>query len=122
MATDSIPSRKNGGWSDDARGTFGGDEGFGLLPYGRLRIRAGDYRCHAPQEVCHQWSPYRRQDLRWVELVISALEASSYPDNITERAVPMGGEILGAGDGDRFSMVALKRKPTLRAGIWIAFR
>ena len=108
MATDSIPSRKSGGWSDDARGTFG----WGMSASGLAAVWATENTREAIIAAMRRREVYATSGPRiavrtfaGLNLSSSALEAPSYPANLAERAVPMGGEILGAGAEDQFAMV-----------------
>jgi hypothetical protein len=108
MATDSIPSRKSGGWSDDARGTFG----WGMSASGLAAVWATENTREAIIAAMRRREVYATSGPRiavrtfaGLNLSSSALEAPSYPANLTEQAVPMGGEILGASAEDRFAMV-----------------
>ena len=108
MATDSIPSRKSGGWSDDARGTFG----WGMSASGLAAVWATENTREAIIAAMRRREVYATSGPRiavrtfaGLNLSSSALEAPSYPANLTEQAVPMGGEILGAGAEDQFAMV-----------------
>ena len=108
MATDSIPSRKSGGWSDDARGTFG----WGMSASGLAAVWATENTREAIIAAMRRREVYATSGPRiavrtfaGLNLSSSALEAPSYPANLTEQAVPMGGEILGASAEDQFAMV-----------------
>ena len=108
MATDSIPSRKSGGWSDDARGTFG----WGMSASGLAAVWATENTREAIIAAMRRREVYATSGPRiavrtfaGLNLSSSALETPSYPANLTERAVPMGGEILGASAEDQFAMV-----------------
>ena len=108
MATDSIPSRKSGGWSDDARGTFG----WGMSASGLAAVWATENTREAIIAAMRRREVYATSGPRiavrtfaGLNLSSNALEAPSYPANLAEQAVPMGGEILGAGAGDQFAMV-----------------
>jgi hypothetical protein len=108
MATDSIPSRKSGGWSDDARGTFG----WGMSASGLAAVWATENTREAIIAAMRRREVYATSGPRiavrtfaGLNLSSSALEAPSYPANLTEQAVPMGGEILGANAEDQFAMV-----------------
>ena len=108
MATDSIPSRKGGGWSDDARGTFG----WGMSASGLAAVWATENTREAIIAAMRRREVYATSGPRiavrtfaGLNLSSRALEAPSYPANLTEQAVPMGGEILGAGAEDQFAMV-----------------
>ena len=108
MATDSIPSRKSGGWSDDARGTFG----WGMSASGLAAVWATENTREAIIAAMRRREVYATSGPRiavrtfaGLNLSSSALEAPSYPANLAEQAVPMGGEILGAGAEDQFAMV-----------------
>ena len=108
MATDSIPSRKSGGWSDDARGTFG----WGMSASGLAAVWATENTREAIIAAMRRREVYATSGPRiavrtfaGLNLSSSALEAPSYPANLTEHAVPMGGEILGAGAEDQFALV-----------------
>ena len=108
MATDSIPSRKSGGWSDDARGTFG----WGMSASGLAAVWATENTREAIIAAMRRREVYATSGPRiavrtfaGLNLSSSALEAPSYPANLTKQTVPMGGEILGAGAEDQFAMV-----------------
>ena len=108
MATDSIPSRKSGGWSDDARGTFG----WGMSASGLAAVWATENTREAIIAAMRRREVYATSGPRiavrtfaGLNLSSNALEAPSYPANLAEQAVPMGGEILGAGAEDQFAMV-----------------
>ncbi|MBM27170.1 MAG: hypothetical protein CME58_02210 [Halieaceae bacterium] len=108
MATDSVPSRKSGGWSDDARGTFG----WGMSASGLAAVWATENTREAIIAAMRRREVYATSGPRiavrtfaGLNLSSSALEAPSYPANLAERAVPMGGEIHGAGAEDQFAMV-----------------
>jgi len=108
MATDSIPSRKSGGWSDDARGTFG----WGMSASGLAAVWATENTREAIIAAMRRREVYATSGPRiavrtfaGLNLSSSALEAPTYPANLTEQAVPMGGEILGAGAEDQFALV-----------------
>ena len=108
MATDSIPSRKSGGWSDDARGTFG----WGMSASGLAGVWATENTREAIIAAMRRREVYATSGPRiavrtfaGLNLSSNALEAPSYPANLAEQAVPMGGEILGAGAEDQFAMV-----------------
>ena len=108
MATDSIPSRKSGGWSDDARGTFG----WGMSASGLAAVWATENTREAIIAAMRRREVYATSGPRiavrtfaGLNLSSNALETPSYPANLAEQAVPMGGEILGAGAEDQFAMV-----------------
>jgi len=108
MAIDSIPSRKSGGWSDDARGTFG----WGMSASGLAAVWATENSREAIIAAMRRREVYATSGPRiavrtfaGLNLSSSALEAPTYPANLTEQAVPMGGEILGAGAEDQFALV-----------------
>ena len=108
MATDSIPSRKSGGWSDDARGTFG----WGMSASGLAAVWATENTREAIIAAMRRREVYATSGPRiavrtfaGLNLSSSALEAPSYPTNLNQQAVPMGGEILGASADDQFAMV-----------------
>jgi hypothetical protein len=107
MATDSIPSRKDGGWSDDARGTFG----WGMSASGLAAVWAMENTREAIVAAMRRREVYATSGPRiavrtygGLNLPASVLEAPGFPDSIQTQAVPMGGEIMGAGEGDRFSL------------------
>ncbi|MBU02652.1 MAG: hypothetical protein CME55_05100 [Halieaceae bacterium] len=108
MAIDSIPSRKSGGWSDDARGTFG----WGMSASGLAAVWATENSREAIIAAMRRREVYATSGPRiavrtfaGLNLSSRALEAPTYPANLTEQAVPMGGEILGAGAEDQFALV-----------------
>jgi len=107
MATDSIPSRKDGGWSDDARGTFG----WGMSASGLAAVWAAENTREAIVAAMRRREVYATSGPRiavrtygGLNLPPTVLETPGFPDSIQTQAVPMGGEIMGAGVGDRFSL------------------
>ena len=107
MATDSIPSRKDGGWSDDARGTFG----WGMSASGLAAVWATENTREAIVAAMRRREVYATSGPRiavrtygGLNLLPTVLEAPSFPSNIQSQTVPMGGEIVGAGAGDQFSL------------------
>ena len=107
MATDSIPSRKDGGWSDDARGTFG----WGMSASGLAAVWATENTREAIVSAMRRREVYATSGPRiavrtygGLNLPASVLEIAGFPDSIQTQAVPMGGEIMGAGEGDRFGL------------------
>ena len=108
MAIDSIPSRKSGGGAGDARGTFG----WGMSASGLAAVWATENSREAIIAAMRRREVYATSGPRiavrtfaGLNLSSSALEAPTYPANLTEQAVPMGGEILGAGAEDQFALV-----------------
>ena len=108
MATDSIPSRKEGGWSDDARGTFG----WGMSASGLAAVWATENTREAIVAAMRRREVYATSGPRiavrtyaGLNLPSTVLEAPSFPDGIQARAVPMGGEIVGATAEDRLTLV-----------------
>ena len=108
MATDSIPSRKDGGWSDDARGTFG----WGMSASGLAAVWATENTREAIVAAMRRREVYATSGPRiavrtyaGLNLPSTVLEAPSFPDGIQSRAVPMGGEIVGATAEDRLTLV-----------------
>jgi hypothetical protein len=108
MATDSIPSRKNGGWSDDARGTFG----WGMSASGLAAVWATENTREAIVAAMRRREVYATSGPRiavrtyaGLNLPSTALEAPAFPAGIQSRAVPMGGEIVGATAEDRLTLV-----------------
>ena len=108
MATDSIPSRKDGGWSDDARGTFG----WGMSASGLAAVWATENTREAIVAAMRRREVYATSGPRiavrtyaGLNLPSTVLEAPSFPDGIQARAVPMGGEIVGATAEDRLTLV-----------------
>lgn len=107
MATDSIPSRKDGGWSDDARGTFG----WGMSASGLAAVWATENTREAIVAAMRRREVYATSGPRiavrtygGLNLSPTTLETPGFPGSIETQAVPMGGEIMGAGAGDRFSL------------------
>jgi len=108
MATDSIPSRKDGGWSDDARGTFG----WGMSASGLAAVWATENTREAIVAAMRRREVYATSGPRiavrtyaGLNLPSTVLEAPAFPDSIQSRAVPMGGEIVGATAEDRLTLV-----------------
>ena len=108
MATDSIPSRKSGGWSDDARGTFG----WGMSASGLAAVWATGNTREAILAAMRRREVYATSGPRigvrtfgGLNLTEAALAAARFPDNIMDRAVPMGGEIMGAGSEDQLTLL-----------------
>ncbi len=108
MAMDSIPSRKSGGWSDDARGTFG----WGMSASGLAAVWATENTREAILAAMRRREVYATSGPRigvrtfgGLNLTEAALAAARFPDNIMERAVPMGGEIMGAGSEDQLTLL-----------------
>ena len=108
MATDSIPERKRGGWSDDERGTFG----WGMSAQGLAAVWATDNTREAILSAMRRREVYATTGPRigvrvygGLDLTETQLEAASFPDNLVGSAVPMGGEIIGADGAGRFSLL-----------------
>jgi len=108
MATDSVPSRKSGGWSDDARGTFGwGMSASGLAAvWATENTREGILAAMRRREVYATTGP--RIAVRvyggW-NLLEEMLDDAAYPASVGTQAVPMGGEIVGVSEGGQFSLL-----------------
>ena len=107
MAADSIPSRKDGGWSNDARGTFG----WGMSASGLAAVWATENSREAIIAAMRRREVYATSGPRiavrtfgGLNLPAEVVEAPGFPGNVQAQAVPMGGEIVGAGTGDRFSL------------------
>jgi hypothetical protein len=102
MATDSIPANKAGGWSDDARGTFG----WAMSAQGLAAVWAEENTREAIVAAMRRREVYATTGPRigvrvyggW-DLSAEALSGADYPAGIQERAVPMGGELSGAPEG-----------------------
>ena len=108
MAIDSIPSRKSGGWSDDARGTFG----WGMSASGLAAVWATENTREAIIAAMRRREVYATSGPRiavrtygGLNLPLTALEVATFPNNIDAQSVPMGGEIVGAAADDRFTLV-----------------
>ena len=108
MATDSIPSRKDGGWSEDARGTFG----WGMSASGLAAVWATENTREAIVAAMRRREVYATSGPRiavrtygGLNLPEGVIESAVFPENIQLQAVPMGGEIIGAAAGDRFSVI-----------------
>ena len=108
MATDSIPSRKDGGWSEDARGTFG----WGMSASGLAAVWATENTREAIVAAMRRREVYATSGPRiavrtygGLNLPEAVIESAVFPENIQLQAVPMGGEIIGAAAGDRFSVI-----------------
>ena len=108
MATDSIPSRKDGGWSEDARGTFG----WGMSASGLAAVWATENTREAIVAAMRRREVYATSGPRiavrtygGLNLQEPVIESAVFPENIQLQAVPMGGEIIGATAGDRFSVI-----------------
>ena len=108
MATDSIPSRKDGGWSEDARGTFG----WGMSASGLAAVWATENTREAIVAAMRRREVYATSGPRiavrtygGLNLKEAAIESAAFPADIQLQAVPMGGEIIGAANEDRFSLI-----------------
>lgn len=108
MATDSVPSRKSSGWSDNARGTFG----WGMSASGLAAVWATDNTRESILAAMRRREVYATTGPRiavrtfaGLNLAASAFDQASFPSNIAADAVPMGGEILGADSGDQFTLM-----------------
>ena len=108
MATDSVPSRKSGGWSDDSRGTFG----WGMSASGLAAVWATDNTREAILAAMRRREVYATTGPRitvrvyggW-DLTRDMMDDAAYPASIAYRATPMGGEIVGASEGRQFSLL-----------------
>jgi len=108
MATDSVPSRKNGGWSDDARGTFG----WGMSASGLAAVWATENTREAIVAAMRRREVYATSGPRiavrvhggW-NLSAAMMDQPAFPENLAALAVPMGGEIVGANEGGQFSLL-----------------
>jgi len=108
MATDSIPSRKDGGWSEDARGTFG----WGMSASGLAAVWATENTREAIVAAMRRREVYATSGPRiavrtygGLNLKEAAIESAAFPADIQLQAVPMGGEIIGAANEDHFSLI-----------------
>ena len=108
MATDSVPSRKSGGWSDDARGTFG----WGMSASGLAAVWATENTREAILSAMRRREVFATSGPRiavrtfaGLNITSGVIDAPDFPNNVIEDAVPMGGEIVGADAGDRFSLL-----------------
>ena len=108
MATDSIPSRKDGGWSEDARGTFG----WGMSASGLAAVWATENTREAIVAAMRRREVYATSGPRiavrtygGLNLKEAAIESAAFLADIQLQAVPMGGEIIGATNEDRFSLI-----------------
>ena len=108
MAIDSVPSRKSGGWSDEARGTFG----WGMSASGLAAVWATENTREAILAAMRRREVYATTGPRiavrvfggW-NLAEEVMAEATYPTSLTPQAVPMGGEIVGAAEGDQFSLL-----------------
>ena len=108
MATDSVPSRKSGGWSDDARGTFG----WGMSASGLAAVWATENTREAIVAAMRRREVYATSGPRiavrvhggW-NLSAAMMDQPAFPENLAAVAVPMGGEIVGANEGGQFSLL-----------------
>jgi len=108
MATDSVPSRKSGGWSDDARGTFG----WGMSASGLAAVWATENTREAIVAAMRRREVYATSGPRiavrvhggW-NLSVAMMDQPAFPENLAALAVPMGGEIVGANEGGQFSLL-----------------
>jgi hypothetical protein len=108
MATDSVPSRKSGGWSDDARGTFG----WGMSASGLAAVWATENTREAIVAAMRRREVYATSGPRiavrvhggW-NLSAGMMSEPAFPENLATLAVPMGGEIVGANEGGQFSLL-----------------
>lgn len=94
MATDSVPGRKSGGWSDDERGPFGwamGAQGLAAV-WAQENTREAIVAALRRREVYATTGP--RIGVRlyagW-DLSADNLDEPGYPTHLLGRAVPMGG-------------------------------
>ena len=108
MATDSVPSRKSGGWSDDARGTFG----WGMSASGLAAVWATENTREAILAAMRRREVYATSGPRIAVRVYGGwnlseemLNDATYPASVGTQAVPMGGEIVGATEGGQFSLL-----------------
>ena len=108
MATDSVPSRKSGGWSDDARGTFG----WGMSASGLAAVWATENTREAIVAAMRRREVYATSGPRiavrvhggW-NLSAAMMDQPAFPENLAALAVPMGGEIVGANEDGQFSLL-----------------
>ena len=108
MATDSVPSRKSGGWSDDARGTFG----WGMSASGLAAVWATENTREAIVAAMRRREVYATSGPRiavrvhggW-NLSAGMMNQPAFPENLATLAVPMGGEIVGANEDGQFSLL-----------------
>ena len=108
MATDSVPSRKSGGWSDDARGTFG----WGMSASGLAAVWATENTREAIVAAMRRREVYATSGPRiavrvhggW-DLSAGMMNQPAFPENLATLAVPMGGEIVGANEDGQFSLL-----------------
>jgi hypothetical protein len=108
MAMDSVPSRKSGGWSDDARGTFG----WGMSASGLAAVWATENTREAIVAAMRRREVYATSGPRiavrvhggW-NLSAGMMSEPAFPENLATLAVPMGGEIVGANEGGQFSLL-----------------
>lgn len=108
MATDSVPSRKSGGWSDDARGTFG----WGMSASGLAAVWATENTREAIVAAMRRREVYATSGPRiavrvhggW-NLSAGMMNEPAFPENLATLAVPMGGEIVGANEDGQFSLL-----------------
>lgn len=108
MATDSVPSRKSGGWSDDARGTFG----WGMSASGLAAVWATENTREAIVAAMRRREVYATSGPRiavrvhggW-NLSAAMMHEPAFPENLAALAVPMGGEIVGANEDGQFSLL-----------------
>jgi hypothetical protein len=108
MATDSVPSRKSGGWSDDARGTFG----WGMSASGLAAVWAAENTREAILAAMRRREVYATTGPRIAVRVYGGwnlseemLDDAAYPASVGTRAVPMGGELVGVSEGGQFSLL-----------------
>ena len=108
MATHSIPSRKDGGWSEDARGTFG----WGMSASGLAAVWATENTREAIVAAMRRREVYATSGPRiavrtygGLNLQEATVESAAFPADIQSQAVPMGGEIIDAANEDRFSLI-----------------
>jgi len=108
MATDSVPSRKSGGWSDDARGTFG----WGMSASGLAAVWATENTRKAILAAMRRREVYATTGPRIAVRVYGGwnlseemLDDAAYPASVGAQAVPMGGEIVGVSEGGQFSLL-----------------
>ncbi|MDG1066467.1 MAG: DUF3604 domain-containing protein [Luminiphilus sp.] len=102
FVTDSIPSKKSSGWGDEPKRPFG----WAMSASGLAAVWAEDNTRESIVAAMRRKEVYATTGPRigvrvyggW-DLASDLLEAATFPTNVLEQAVPMGGELMTAAAG-----------------------